>query len=128
MKKQTYKQRCLEAIDVLIKEYKEGNHIADAKDCSLCLIYYDKGKLDPRYTVSCDGCPNNIFREHTPKGTVLGCFLRKFKLTEYQNFHAKFWTQAKPILEKLPNKCFAPSTSKPSDFKELLKVNETVYI
>lgn len=127
----TYKQRCLNAIDILIDEWSKNEHTPINTNCSLCTIYYS-----PSY---CKGCPNSVFFVHITviksktcnKAVSLGCFNRKLNIKstslEESKLHAEFWRQAKKHLETLPNMCFALSTSKASDFKGLLIINEKVY-
>lgn len=128
---QSFKVRCLKAIDILIEEYNQNKHFACKSSCSLCTIYYPEG-IFPK---DCPGCPNTAFiarRDRDLNRGIISCFLRSLsprgRMNKYEAaLHAEFWKEAKEHLKTLDPDCFQPSKSKPYHFEDLLKIDLKVY-
>lgn len=126
----SFKDKCIEAVDKLLDDYKDNMHVFDKASCSLCGIYWrwnigDKNRTGFCY---CTGCPNTAFLVREPDDKTLGCFRRSVDLSSTPSiYHLKFWRAAKKHLVTLDPKCFTPSKSKVSDFAGLLKIDRRVY-
>ena len=60
----TIKEKTIETMSTILKEYQNENHICSIRNCSLCELFYSN---------SCNNCPMGIF-----KGNIIsGCLNRK---------------------------------------------------